>query len=167
MTADTPQTLETALRAVAPNLLAYFERRAPDRADAADLLGEVMLHAWRRAAALPAGPERQRMWLFTIARNVLSNHRRAARSRHAVIEKVRAVLRDLGDEPDVGAAADVRDAVRRLPEHQRELVMLVHWDRFTLVEAAELVEINPSTARSRYAAARLALQQALGEPIDC
>lgn len=167
MTADTTQPVETALRAVAPRLLAYFERRVPLREDAADLLGEVMLQAWRRAAALPDGPERQRMWLFTIARNVLSNHRRATRSRHAVIEQVRAVLRDVGDEPDVGAAADVRDAVRRLPDHQRELVTLVHWDGFTIVEAAELLQINPSTARSRYAAARMALQESLGETSRC
>ena len=107
------------------------------------------------------------MWLFTIARNVLANHRRSARTRHALIEKVRVVLREVRDDTDIGAAADVRDAVHRLPDHQRELVMLVHWDRFTIVEAAELLDINASTARSRYAAARLALQQALGETINC
>jgi RNA polymerase sigma-70 factor, ECF subfamily len=167
MTADQGQHLEPALRAVSPDLLSYFQRRIADRADAADLLGEVMLQAWRRVDALPGETVRQRMWLFTIARNVLANHGRAARSRHALIEKVRVVLRDVGEDPDVGAAADVRDAVRRLPDHQRELVMLVHWDRFTLVEAAELLGINASTARSRYAAARLALQQALSEAISC
>ena len=78
---------------------------------------------------------------------------------------MRGVLRERGDAPGIGALADVRDAVRRLPEHLRELVMLVHWDRFTLVEAAELMNINSSTARSRYAAARLALQEALGETV--
>ena len=124
-----------------------------------------MLQAWRRAAALPDEPERQRMWLFTMARHVLANHRRSARNRDSLVEKVRAMLHVQADEPDIGAAADVRDAVRRLPEHQRELVMLVHWDRFTIVEAAELMDTNPSTARSRYAAARIALQEALGETI--
>jgi RNA polymerase sigma-70 factor (ECF subfamily) len=158
-----PHGLERALRDSSPALLAYFERRASDRADAADMLGELMLQAWRRTAALPDEPERQRMWLFTMARHVLANHRRSARNRHALVEKVRAVLHNQGDEPDIGAAADVRDAVLRLPERQRELVMLVHWDRFTIVEAAELMDTNPSTARSRYAAARIALREALGE----
>jgi RNA polymerase sigma-70 factor (ECF subfamily) len=55
----------------------------------------------------------------------------------------------------------VRDAVLRLHNAQRELVMLVHWDGFTLVEAAEILRLNPSTARSRYAAAREVLRQAL------
>lgn len=165
MTGVDSHGLEQALRDSSPALLAYFERRASDRADAADMLGELMLQAWRRTAALPDEPERQRMWLFTMARHVLANHRRSARNRHAVVEKMRAVLHVQTDEPDIGVAVDVRDAVRRLPEHQRELVMLVHWDRFTIVEAAELMDTNPSTARSRYAAARIALQEALGETI--
>lgn len=165
MTGVDSHRLEEALRNSSPALLAYFERRASDRADAADMLGELMLQAWRRTSALPDEPERQRMWLFTMARHVLANHRRSARNRHALVEKVRAVLHNQGDEPDIGAAADVRDAVRRLPEQQRELVMLVHWDRFTIVDAAELMDTNPSTARSRYAAARIALQEALGETI--
>ena len=165
MTGVDSRRFEEALRNSSPALLAYFERRASDRADAADMLGELMLQAWRRTEALPDEPERQRMWLFTMARHVLANHRRSARNRHALVEKVRAVLHDQGDEPGFGAAADVRDAVRRLPEQQRELVMLVHWDRFTIVDAAELTGTNPSTARSRYAAARIALQEALGEAI--
>lgn len=41
--------------------------------------------------------------------------------------------------------------------------MLVHWDGFTLLAAAELLGVNASTARSRYAAARETLRAALGE----
>ena len=39
--------------------------------------------------------------------------------------------------------------------------MLIHWDGFTIVEAAEILGLNPSTARSRYAAARELLRDAL------
>lgn len=55
----------------------------------------------------------------------------------------------------------VRDAVLRLNAAQRELVMLIHWDGFTIVEAAELLGLNSSTARGRYAAARETLKDAL------
>jgi RNA polymerase sigma-70 factor, ECF subfamily len=41
--------------------------------------------------------------------------------------------------------------------------MLIHWDGFTIVEAAELLGLNASTARSRYAAARQILREALTE----
>jgi RNA polymerase sigma-70 factor (ECF subfamily) len=41
--------------------------------------------------------------------------------------------------------------------------MLIHWDGFSVVEAAELLGLNPSTARGRYAAARTALREALAD----
>ncbi|WP_275403788.1 sigma factor-like helix-turn-helix DNA-binding protein [Nocardioides jishulii] len=50
-------------------------------------------------------------------------------------------------------ATAVRDAVLRLHAAHRELVMLIHWDGFTVTEAAELLGLNASTARSRYSAA--------------
>lgn len=37
----------------------------------------------------------------------------------------------------------VRDAVLRLADARRELVMLIHWDGFTVVEAAEQLGLNP------------------------
>ena len=57
----------------------------------------------------------------------------------------------------------MRAAVAALPEEQRELVMLVHWDGFGIAEAATLLGVNPSTARGRYAAARARLARALAQ----
>lgn len=156
--------LRTALRTVAPDLLRYLERRTAAREDAADLLGETMLQAWRRVDACPPDdPTRQRMWLFTIAAHVLANHRRSARRRTALAQRLRGHVA-AQPVPDPGEAVAVRDAVLRLRDAHRELVMLVHWDGFTLLEAAELLGVNPSTARSRYAAARETLRAALADP---
>jgi RNA polymerase sigma-70 factor (ECF subfamily) len=165
MNAQQTALLRDALRQAADDLLAYFERRVSVRADAADLLGETMLQAWRRSRAVPPTPERQRMWLFTIAANVLANHRRSARRRLALADRVRQHLAT-SSEPDHAEADAVRDAVLRLGPAHRDLVMLVHWDGFSIVEAAELLGLNPSTARSRYAAAREILRTTLSpEPI--
>jgi RNA polymerase sigma-70 factor (ECF subfamily) len=154
--------LRRALDASSADLLAYFERRTPVREDAADLLAEVMLQAWRRVADLPDEHERQRMWLFGIARRVLANHHRSSRRRRALADRLRGHLVETAVADDAEASA-VRDAVRRLPPDQAELVMLVHWDGFLLVAAAELLGVNASTARSRYAAARATLRETLGE----
>ena len=149
-----------------PALLAYFERRVVVREDAADLLGETMTQVWRRRAVLPVEPERRRMWLFTVAAHVLANQRRSSRRRVALADRLR---QHLATRPSAAAGpADVvavRDAVRRLPEDQRELVALVHWDGLALGEAAEVLGINPSTARGRYAAARRTLRAALADPV--
>jgi RNA polymerase sigma-70 factor (ECF subfamily) len=40
--------------------------------------------------------------------------------------------------------------------------MLVHWDGMSIAEAAEILAINPSTARSRYAQAKESLRTKLG-----
>jgi RNA polymerase sigma-70 factor, ECF subfamily len=125
-----------------------------------------MLQAWRRAAAFPTDePARQRMWLYTIAAHVLANHRRSIRRHRNLAERLRAQLVTSPDKSaDPADHADlivVRDAVKRLKKEHRELIMLVHWDGLTLVEAAELLLINPSTARSRYAAAKETLRGTL------
>ncbi|WP_244928578.1 sigma-70 family RNA polymerase sigma factor [Nocardioides sp. W7] len=151
----------TALREASNDLLAYFVRRVPSREDAADLYGETMLTAWKRIDKLPDEPERQRMWLFVIASHTLSNHRRTAHRRLDLTARLRDLIATAPSAPDPEGAYAVRDAVLRLPQPQRELVMLVHWDGFTITEAAELAGVNPSTARSRYAAARVALRDAL------
>lgn len=156
--------LRTALQTNANDLTSYFERRVLVRADAADLLAETMLQAWRRISALPAtDPVQQRMWLFTVATYVLSNHRRAAGRRVALAERLRDTLRTVQPDtsPDHTVAVAVRDAVGRLPGPARELVMLVHWDGFTLAQAAQLLGISPSTARGRYGKARAELRAAL------
>lgn len=161
MTATQEAALLEALRDTSPDLLAYFERRVQPRHDAADVLSELMVQAWRRVDSLPADPERRRMWLFTIAHNVLFNHSRTNRRRSALTQRIRQQLAD-DTTPDHSEAVAVRDLVNRLPEPQRELVMLIHWDGFNIREAAELLGLNPSTARSRYAAARESLEQSLG-----
>jgi len=53
---------------------------------------------------------------------------------------------------------------RRFPHSTCPLPPHTDWYAdFTLVEAAELLGLNPSTARGRYAAARAALKEALAE----
>ncbi|MGN0063246.1 MAG: RNA polymerase sigma factor [Nocardioides sp.] len=168
MTTDASRAaaLRAALEVTSPDLLAYFVRRVHVREDAADLLAETMLQAWRRVDDVPVEPERGRMWLFTAAAHVLANHRRTLRRRGALADKVRAHLAE-PVAPDAAEASTeavvVREAVRRLDDAHRELVMLVHWDGLTLVEAAEVLGLNPSTARGRYAAARDALRAALAD----
>lgn len=152
--------MRVALEATSGDLLGYLQRRVHDPEDAADLLSETMLQAWRRADACPAQPERQRMWLFTIAANVLANHRRSNSRRHRLADRLRNNLTaDAVADPAERLA--VRDAVLRLHEAHRELIMLIHWDGMTVGQAAELLGLNPSTARTRYAAARRVLREAL------
>ena len=164
MKAHERAAFRAAMRNTSSDLLAYFERRVRSAEDAADLLSETMLQAWRRVDAFPVGDDtRQRMWLFTIAANVLANHSRSKRRRTALADRLRSSVAAASPHPDFTEANAVRDAVLRLHDAHRELVMLIHWDGFTILEAAHVLGMNPSTARSRYAAARDVLRQTLKE----
>ena len=51
------------------------------------------------------------------------------------------------------------EAIDRLPSEQAELVRLIHWEGFTVVEAAGVLGISESTARGRYQRARANLAE--------
>ena len=140
----------------ASDLLHYFARRVTPPEDAADLVGETMLTVWRRVADLPRDDVKARMWMFGVARKVLSNQRRGRQRSLALAERLRDELRVAGPPP-----SGVLDVIATLPEAQRELILLVHGDGFTITDAAKLTRTNPSTARTRYATALASLRQTL------
>ncbi|PPF23673.1 MULTISPECIES: RNA polymerase sigma factor [unclassified Rathayibacter] len=158
---DEAERLSEALRVASPDLLKYLQRRLPLE-DAADALGDVMLTAWRRVGALPRTAEESRMWLFGIARNVLSNSTRTSNRRTDLSGRLRGVL---ATAPTEGRPADegvdVRDAIARLAPEQAELVRLIHWDGFSITEAGQLLGFPASTARTRYQRAREDLRSTL------
>lgn len=144
----------------AADLLAYFEYRSRG-AEAADLLSETMATAWRRIDAMPDDITEARMWLFGIARNVLANAERAAQRRWKLADKLRAHLVTAPPPEDDQRTIEVRDAVSRLAPDLRELVGLIHWDGFSISDAASIIGIPASTARTRYQVARQQLAQSL------
>lgn len=160
VTATADDRLTRALEASASDLLAYLERRI-GADDAPDLLGETMVIAWRRVGELPENDERARMWLFGIARGTLQNHARGQRRRWALADRIRLQLHESASAPPADEGAEVRDAIDRLDPELAELVRLVHWERLSLVDAAELIGVPASTARGRYQRAKEQLRAAL------
>jgi len=154
--------LVAAVRASAGDLLAYLERRV-GREDAEDLLSETMVVAWRRIADLPEDAQRARMWLFGIARATVLNHARSAVRRRSLIDRLRGPAHTAAVTAPADDVLAVRDAIARLDQDLGEIVRLVHWERLSLVEVAELLNLPASTVRSRYARAREILAAALSD----
>ncbi|MEV6981126.1 RNA polymerase sigma factor [Sphaerisporangium sp. NPDC051017] len=59
-------------------VLTYALRCCQDPDDAADVVAETFMTAWRRIEEVPEG-DAARLWLFRVARRVLANHRRGER----------------------------------------------------------------------------------------
>ena len=151
---------------LAPRLLAYFVRRVEPREDAADLLAQTLTVAWRRLRTLPDDPAEADAWTFTIASNVLSNHRRSAVRRDRLALKLRDEMRRPDDEFEtVDLRTDVEAALSQLPDDQSELVRLVYWDGLSATAAGTVLGMPGSTARLRLSAARTALAATLGIPV--
>ncbi len=136
--------------------LQYFRRRARPQEEAADLLAELFLTAWRKRHAIPEDAEKARMWLFGVAHNTLRNWVRGRRRQDEKALRLRDELRSTNSAPDLD---EVRAAIERLPANQADLVRLVHWDGFSVVEAARILGLSESTARGRYQRARTRLAE--------
>src|ERR1700684_297555 len=93
-------------------LLGYVLRRTDNPDDAADVIAETFLTAWRRLDAVPPGDE-ARLWLYGVARRVLANYRRGERRRAVLADRLRAEL-SAGYRPAqyTGELAELRAAVR-------------------------------------------------------
>lgn len=161
------------IRVNGADLLGYLTRRTSTPADAADVLSNVFVVIWNKRKHLPQTATDARMWGFGIARNAMRDYRRQGVRQSALADALRGHLiekltLDRGTDPLEIAErternADVRSAVARLAKADRELIMLVHWDDLTLTEAATLLGLKPSTARTRYARARQRLAAQLAD----
>lgn len=151
--------LIVALRTSSDDLLRYFLGRL-DREDAADALADVMTTAWRRVDALPSDPEEARMWLFGIARNVRLHADRGTIRRVQLATRLREELA-VRAASAADAGVEIRDAIERLDRDHAELIRLVHWDGFSIADAAAILQIPASTARGRYQKAKETLRASL------
>ena len=140
-------------------LTAYALRRAaPD--DAADVVAEALLVAWRRLDDLPPPPD-DVPWLYGVARNVLANQRRSTRRRSAAVERLAAELRTA--KRDTADTEPVTRALRRLPEDQQELLRLVAWEGLRPRDLAVALGCTANAASIRLHRARTALRQAMAD----
>ena len=150
-------------------LLAYALRRAAQPEDAADVVAETFLVAWRRRQEMPAGDE-ARLWLYGVARRVLANQARGGVRRERLGERLRqqvtaVVATELGG-PDPGNEVPERLAVRsafaRPGELDREVLMLTVWEGLEPREAAAVLQVSPEAVRTRLSRARARMRDLIG-----
>ncbi len=131
-------------------------------ADAADLLQDAMLRAYRAFDGFIPGTNRK-AWLLKITYSVFVNRYRQARREPEPLpddELERRFDRAVGmqDETDAlasldrgawGTGAEVDTALRQLPEPFLSAVLLVDLEELTYEEAAAVLECPVGTVRSR------------------
>jgi RNA polymerase sigma factor (sigma-70 family) len=135
----------------------FFRRRTPDTGRAEELTQDVFVAVFEGAARYERrGPFRS--YLFGIAYNVLQADRRKAAYR--ATDPLDADLAD-ADFADPDRGIWVRDALRRLDEADREVLMLREYEQLSYQEIADLRGAPLNTVRSQLFRARMALKSAL------
>jgi RNA polymerase sigma factor (sigma-70 family) len=143
-------------------VLAYAVRRASDAQDAADVVAETFLVAWRRLDDVPPA-ETARLWLYGVARNVLANQQRSERRRQRLGERLRQELPAALEGAPLTASRTgaVRAALARLGPEDQEILRLAGWEELSPGEIAMVLGISQVAVRSRLHRARRRLRAAL------
>jgi RNA polymerase sigma-70 factor, ECF subfamily len=131
--------------------------RARDVAD--DLVQATCVRALERADQYVPGTRVDR-WLFAILRSIWLNEIRSRRIREGsgFVDPEDVLTSDGAHEIEMNIAASaVLRAIDRLPEAQRETVLLVYGEGYSYAEAAATLAVPIGTVMSRLAAARAAL----------
>jgi RNA polymerase sigma-70 factor (ECF subfamily) len=155
--AERRAVLDSWFRAYSARVLAYLQHRT-DAQTAQDLLQEVFVTAFRKAAAVPDPPLG---WLFGTARRLLANRYRGFRRQDQLISRV---LEDVGAEPD-SEEYELKQAFAQclatLAVADREVLTLTGWYDLTPTEAAQALGCTASTYAVRLHRARRRLAAAL------
>jgi RNA polymerase sigma factor (sigma-70 family) len=137
------------------DIVAYCGWRAASASDAQDAAAEVFLTAWRRLDALPEG-DAARVWLYATARRVVANQRRSNRRQAALYERLALDGAATVREPPAAdpEATLVHEALGRLRERDREILLLAEWEGLSPAQIAAVMACPVITARGRLHRAR-------------
>jgi RNA polymerase sigma-70 factor, ECF subfamily len=157
MTLD-PSVRDAVLAAV-PSLRAFAISLCGnvDRAD--DLVQETLLRALANIDSFEPGSNMP-AWLFTILRNLFrSEYRKRRREVEDADGTYAAALRTAPDQHAHLDFEDLRTALARLPQDQREAVLLVGAQGFSYEDAANICGCAVGTIKSRVNRARKRLAE--------
>jgi RNA polymerase sigma-70 factor (ECF subfamily) len=147
------------IQACVPALRRYARAltRNADRAD--DLVQDCLERAIRKRWLFrPTGPVQA--WLFRMLLNIYRNDLRHLKRRGDVVGIDTLLVEPSTPAPQPGrlALAEMARAIDRLPDEQREALLLVVLEGFSYADAAEVLSIPQGTLMSRLGRARAALK---------
>ena len=143
---------------------AYAYRLCGDRELASDICQETATAVWRAAPEF-VGVRALRAWIYRVAHNTYVDHCRKSRLRLGPLDEAR--LEHGGAKHDVADALVAKDALERalgrLPEEQREAIILTKVQGLTCADAAEVVGSPVGTVKWRVSEGLKTLRNTMSE----
>ena len=169
---DDPELFAQLYHRHAAELLRYVARRL-GHALADDVVGETFLIAFRRRTRYDRTRAKALPWLYGIAANLISQHRRSELRAYRALARtgVDPVAQTSGSDADAvegkvtaqASAPAIAAALRSLSEGDRHVLLLIAWADLSYDEVAEALRIPLGTVRSRLNRARRKMRAALPE----
>lgn len=132
-----------------PAMRAFAMSLTRNSATADDMVQDTLVKAWTKIDMFEPGTN-LRAWLFTILRNTYYSNRRKAKREVADVDGV--FTENLSQKPDHDGRLQMADFQRefaKLPDEQREALILVGASGFAYDEAAEMCGVAVGTIKSR------------------
>jgi RNA polymerase sigma-70 factor (ECF subfamily) len=145
-----------------PRLRRYARALTGDPTRADDLVQDTLEraltrgHLWRRDSDL-------RAWLFTIMHNQFVNRVRASDALRDAADIADFVLADPGGPGDAAVLMDLEAALARLPDEQREVLLLIGLEELSYQEAATVLGVPIGTVMSRLSRGRERLRRLMAD----
>ncbi|MFO1090885.1 MAG: sigma-70 family RNA polymerase sigma factor [Hyphomicrobiales bacterium] len=155
--ADPAHDFRKLLTEAIPSLRAFAISLSSRTDFADDLVQETLMKAWNHQDTFKPGTN-LRAWLYTILRNeyysVMRKRRREVEDANDFYAGQLAVPGGQEGHIDI---AELRSALMKLPDDQREAIILVGASGFSYQEAAEICGVAMGTVKSRVSRARTRL----------
>ena len=149
------------LLATLPSLRAFAVSLSGRHDKADDLVQDTVMKAWAKQESFELGTN-IKAWLFTILRNEFYSQ---MRKRGREVQDSEGVFTErMAVHPSQYGSMDLEDfkaALDKLPDDQREAVILIGASGFSYEEAAEICKCAVGTMKSRVSRARTKLQEIL------
>ena len=145
-------------------LFGLLMRILNNRAEAEDVLQEVFLQVWRRAADFDENRGRPFTWLVTVARSRGIDRLRTLAARERVAgtrEEAEAVSDAASDAFRSEQRGLVNNALAQLPDEQKRPLMLAYFDGLTQSEIAARLGAPLGTIKTRMRSGLMKLREVL------
>jgi len=141
--------LEECYRALGPLVMSYLGRYVP-RDDAEDVMQRVFYEVWRSHSRFDPSMS-LRGWVLGIARKRAIDHLRRRRDAIVSIDAVREITGEDGREvaDRMVWADEVKSALERLPDGQREVIAMAYYGSYSQSEIATALNIPIGTVKTR------------------
>lgn len=141
----------------------YVARRVGPTATE-DLGAEVFVRAFRGREGCRVEHGSALPWLLGVANHVIADHRRVERRRLVALERLDHDRQEAVEHPDRSLTPALANALRQMPDRDRDALLLVVWGELSYEEAATALNVSVGTIGSRIFRARRRLAAVLGPP---